>query len=466
MSIALVFFVLPIAFAHADCPAGSSPASAGDLADMKAAGIQNPTVGMCWNKTDASTGAATAQAKQDLQQYVCNSGVNVQGLDSKFSTCADKFLKQLRSVDSSACITSAYRSVQSQAAACVSVCGNSSGCPGRCAPPGKSYHQKGLALDMRSKVSNQQLWDIAGQSGLYNPTGLHSSDPRHVQSKSGSTCSAGDVPAGDNGDYFGDTNHYFQSNALPFDNSLRQSLGMTPAPAATAAPIASAAPATTATTPTTSATPATTGTSATAPSLGTLNSTPYTAGTCAPQTYCSSQDGNIYYRTTTCVDQQYQHCPNGCAGVVCNATSTNAANTQWGDTGTTITNNNTNNNSNTNATSSFDLINYIANPPTAVEIGTSTPVDISNAVQDTGNASVLQPAYASSGAPIQTPSQASIYGPVPSQTFTSTDLANAPATGFFGNGSQGLYERIKTTLANILSYLQPFGSLNRPQNLI
>lgn len=39
-----------------------------------------------------------------------------------------------------------YRSCAEQAVACRNICG-ASGCPGRCAPPGKSWHQMGAAID-------------------------------------------------------------------------------------------------------------------------------------------------------------------------------------------------------------------------------------------------------------------------------------------------------------------------------
>lgn len=39
-----------------------------------------------------------------------------------------------------------YRSCAQQQVACQNICG-ASGCPGRCAPPGKSWHQMGAAID-------------------------------------------------------------------------------------------------------------------------------------------------------------------------------------------------------------------------------------------------------------------------------------------------------------------------------
>jgi hypothetical protein len=210
---------------------------------------------------------------------------------------------------------------------------------------------------------------------------------------------------------------------------------------------------TTPTTPTTQTSPTAT---QTPPPIGTLNSTPYPAGTCNPQTYCSQSDGNIYYRATTCVDQVYKQCSNGCTGFICNATST--SDSSLAGLLSDGTNNNSNDNSNSNGTSTFDLISYFANLPAATDIGTATPIDITNSVQNTGNASVLQAPPA--GQLIQTPPQGSVtgYGPAPQQTFTSPDLANTP--GGYGpqpSTFQAAVANIKAALVLMLNYLQPFG---------
>jgi LAS superfamily LD-carboxypeptidase LdcB len=48
-------------------------------------------------------------------------------------------------------VVESYRSCAQQATACRSICGNPGGCPGRCAPPGKSYHQLGGAIDITAE---------------------------------------------------------------------------------------------------------------------------------------------------------------------------------------------------------------------------------------------------------------------------------------------------------------------------
>ncbi|MEK9154061.1 MAG: M15 family metallopeptidase [Patescibacteria group bacterium] len=164
---------------------------------------------VCPEDAKAGITETAGAAKQDLNNARCNSGVNVAQLDSKFAVCAARFVKALRNADGSACITSAYRNRIQQENACRGICGNPNGCPGKCARPGRSYHQKGLAIDMKYRVSHQTMWKLAAQSGLHNPPGLHSSDPIHVQSSGASNCAGIQVPSGDGGDEYNDTDRHF-----------------------------------------------------------------------------------------------------------------------------------------------------------------------------------------------------------------------------------------------------------------
>jgi len=52
-------------------------------------------------------------------------------------------------------VIESFRSCRQQARACLRICGNRMGCPGRCAPPGLSWHQRGLAID----ISPESLLD-------------------------------------------------------------------------------------------------------------------------------------------------------------------------------------------------------------------------------------------------------------------------------------------------------------------
>ncbi len=246
-------FFFQVTFAQTTCPADSPPATtAADVAAMKAAGIEDATIGTCWNRKDANVGATQAQAKADLQGMWCGnkaaqcsySGTTysstIDGLDPKFALCADKFMKQLRTVDPTACIRSAYRSSAQQVCACQGIC-HANSCPGLCAPPGNSYHQKGLAIDVNHpKITKQQLWSIGSQSGLGNPNGLHNSDPDHMQvMNGGTTCSDLGYQPTDSDTFVpgpAQTNPYFNYGPAPM-----QSISPTAFPGA---PVPTTAPAT------------------------------------------------------------------------------------------------------------------------------------------------------------------------------------------------------------------------------
>lgn len=367
-------------------------------------------------------------------------------------------------------INSAYRSAQLQR----QLCGN-----GRqnCAPPGTSCHQYGLAVDVTS--SSQCMSWATSFLGIQNPGSpgaqqfkLHfpvRTDLVHIQCIENMVggCSASTKPCDGSVRITPDLT-FTPTTGLPFDQSLRQALGVPPPP-----PPPPAQSAVTPISQPTQSTQSQTGTTATPPSIDTLNSTPYPAGTCTPQTYCSKSDGNIYYRATTCVDQKYQTCPSGCTGLICNATSTTSSNSPLSDllspTGDTQSTDSSSDSNTSSGTSTFDLIDFFANPVsnTAADIGTSTPIDITNAVQDADNASTLQP-QTPNGPVIQTPPQGSSgYGPVPQQTFTSNDLSNTPGAYTPPVSTfQVTLSAMKATLLIILAHLQPFGGVGPVQPAI
>lgn len=77
------------------------------------------------------------QKGMDLLKITCNDKRNLPG-DYK-----PKMEDALQSIGATNVkCTSCYRSPQQQAAACRSICGNPNGCPGLCARPGYSQHQK------------------------------------------------------------------------------------------------------------------------------------------------------------------------------------------------------------------------------------------------------------------------------------------------------------------------------------
>ena len=406
------------------CPPDAPPATETDLPLMQAAGISNAAVGMCWPRNDRNVGATADKAKQNLSAIVCNGSVDIAHLDAKFAVCADKFMQQLRQASPGACVRDGYRSAQTQANACRRICGQLS-CPGKCAPPGYSYHQKGLAIDVSGISNLSQSWQIAASNGIVNPAGLHRSDPNHFQTLN-SNCAGAPVPTNDQGDYYNDTNRFFPSPpSFPGDSLLRGLLQPPPPPPP---PIQPTSPA--ATQPTLS-----TGTSA--PPLGVVNTTAQSPGACAPQFYCI---GNInYYRASTCVDQVYQTCANGCSGTTCIGSTTPSIS-------------NTNTNVNTNGTSTYDLIGAYANPFSSVDIATITPITLN---PNTSNPDVLQPPTPQGTTP---PGSVGAVQPAsPQGTFVSNDLANSPTYGGPQSAFNTTLNNIRNTLLNILNYLRPFG---------
>jgi hypothetical protein len=282
------------------------------------------------------------------------------------------------------------------------------------------------------------LWNLGAQNGVNFY--LRGRDKVHFIPANSNCSGGGIVPEAD-----------FTTTGLPFDSQIRRALGVPPPPPPPPQQQTTPAPVTPSQT-----TPTTQPTTPTPPSLDQFNTTPFPPGTCAPQTYCAQQDGNIYFRASTCVDQRYQTCPTGCTGFTCNSTSTNANLSPFDrslgseDTGSSDTENG-------HSTSTFDLIDFFANPP--VDVGTATPIDISGPLRDVSNASVLGP----NGQPVAQQNQgySQQYGPVPQQTFTSNDLANSPIGQRFMQGtlSQQILSQMRATLLNMLNYLKPFGTL-------
>jgi hypothetical protein len=75
-------------------------------------------------------------------------------------------------------VVESYRSCRQQALACVQICGSRRGCPGACAPPGLSWHQRAAAIDV-----TQEMLDEPGVIRALEGAGwcqsLPDSDPGH-----------------------------------------------------------------------------------------------------------------------------------------------------------------------------------------------------------------------------------------------------------------------------------------------
>jgi len=75
-------------------------------------------------------------------------------------------------------VVESYRSCREQARACEGICGRRS-CPGLCAPPGLSWHQRGLAIDI-SQVSLDTPGVIEALKERGWCQALPESDPGHL----------------------------------------------------------------------------------------------------------------------------------------------------------------------------------------------------------------------------------------------------------------------------------------------
>jgi LAS superfamily LD-carboxypeptidase LdcB len=75
-------------------------------------------------------------------------------------------------------VVQSYRSCREQAEACERICGDRGGCPDLCAPPGYSWHQRGLAIDVAQASLDTPGVVIALQEAGWCQT-LPGSDPGH-----------------------------------------------------------------------------------------------------------------------------------------------------------------------------------------------------------------------------------------------------------------------------------------------
>ena len=75
-------------------------------------------------------------------------------------------------------VVQSYRSCVSQAAACLRICHDLNGCPGRCARPGSSYHQLGAAIDVtQAALDSTRIVDGLVRAGWCQS--VPDSDPGH-----------------------------------------------------------------------------------------------------------------------------------------------------------------------------------------------------------------------------------------------------------------------------------------------
>lgn len=75
-------------------------------------------------------------------------------------------------------VVQSYRSCHQQRIACRNICGNPNGCEGTCAPPGRSWHQLGAAIDItQAGLDDPRIFRALEANGWCQA--LPGSDPGH-----------------------------------------------------------------------------------------------------------------------------------------------------------------------------------------------------------------------------------------------------------------------------------------------
>jgi hypothetical protein len=136
------------------------------------------------------TAAPVAHAKLDI---VCG---QKQTITQQYEQTLRQELDQAGYKDVTIKCTSCYRSPVQQAAACRRICGKASGCPGRCAPPGRSQHQK-------KQISTCDLSGLSQKGGVRAGCELLA---KICNEKFGGKCGVGGYPGGSH--HFGATDDH------------------------------------------------------------------------------------------------------------------------------------------------------------------------------------------------------------------------------------------------------------------
>jgi hypothetical protein len=88
------------------------------------------------------------------------------------------FKQAQRAVDERIDVVESYRSCADQSKACETICQNPDGCPGLCAPPGKSWHQLGAAVDItQESLDDPEIFAALVAAGWCQA--VPDSDPGH-----------------------------------------------------------------------------------------------------------------------------------------------------------------------------------------------------------------------------------------------------------------------------------------------
>ena len=311
-------------------------------------------------------------------------------------------------------IKSAYRSAQTQANVCKSICGNPGGCTGsaKCGVPGNSCHQYGLATDITSTPQcmswAQKILGVgntgavgAQQFKIFFPM---PSDAIHLQciENTVGACSvstkACDGSIRINPDLSGIPGPQ-SSPSSQLSDAIRRAMGQQPPPPPQ--PPMQPQP--------------------TLPPQPALPVQP-TLPTQSPSSSVSSQITPI----------------------------------------SDIINTNTNTNTNTKSTSTIDLIDEFLNPVSdSIDIGTAVDIALNPDTSDATSLDAKRPASINASGTLAMYQTVSV-----PQTFTSNDLANSPVAGYVTGENTfmlRLLETMKNTLLLALSYLKPFGGYPQAQ---
>ncbi len=129
------------------------------------------------------TGGAVAGfvlLRDDTPERVCSrpEELRTRGSVTLVAEAMDAFLDAQDSAGLEIDVVESYRTCREQALACKRLCGSRQGCPGTCAPPGLSWHQRAEAIDV-----TQEMLDTPGVIEALQDAGwcqaLPDTDPGH-----------------------------------------------------------------------------------------------------------------------------------------------------------------------------------------------------------------------------------------------------------------------------------------------
>ena len=445
----LSFVTVIPAFAAEGIPRGARPATKADIPLMEAAGIQNPTVGMLWDPSNPNTGQAAGETKQWLQKHA-TTGSNVSCFNPEFAVKIKNLMEAVPGGIPN--ITSGYRGQAAQESAYARRASQVRWCEG--------YHNYGMAADFNGASAQTLQWmrvnaprfglspvkTLNPMTGCSRIPGSKFCDAGHIEElgrlPSRDQCG---VCANDKGNGILPGGGGRSAPSSPLSTAIRNAVN--PQPAMQSPPAQ----------PLPQQLPQQTPTASAPPPLGTPNTTPYQPGTCAPQFYCSNN--NLYYRTSSCVDQINQVCTKGCSGTSCIdtpvstdlltallSTSTRPATTTGKKTATATP-------------SVFEQLSAFAGP-TVVTVTTNvaTSVDLTGlygqGVMTLNGVPQTQTAPGTPGNSYQ------LAPPGSQQTFISPDLGQSAGT-YTNPPQQSTFQKtladMKAVVLRILEYLRPFG---------